>query len=273
MTEVKLIDIEQLIASKNPKAKKWIPGFLMRYLKRVIHQDEVNRFLTENKDKKGTEWCSAAVKFLDITYSVKNLENIPKDGKVVLAMNHPLGGIDAIILVDALQKQRTDLKFIVNDILMNLENMEDMFVGVDKHGKNKGSIREQIQVLFKSESAVCIFPAGLVSREVSGEVKDLTWKKTFVTYSKEHDRTIVPIFIDGKLSKFFYRLSRIRKFFGIKLNIEMLYLSHELFKQRGKHIEFIVGDPIEKDYLFGGLGDRKLAEGIKNKTYELRNQL
>lgn len=273
MKEVKQIDIEQLIESKNPRAKKWIPGFVMRYLKRILHQDEVNHFLKENKDKKGVDWCSAAVNFLDITYSVKNLDKIPQNGKIVLAMNHPLGGIDAIILVDALKNHRSDLKFIVNDILMNLENMQGMFVGVDKHGKNKSSLRTEIEQLFNSDSAVCIFPAGLVSREIKGEVKDLVWKKTFVKYSKENNRTIVPIYIDGHLSKFFYRLSRIRKFFGVKINLEMLYLSHELFKQRGKHIEFIVGDPIKKEYLFGGMGDRKLAQVIKNKTYELRNQL
>tara|TARA_R110002072_G_scaffold296587_2_gene468615 strand:- start:7480 stop:8364 length:885 start_codon:yes stop_codon:yes gene_type:complete len=273
MQDVKLVDIENLIASKNPKILKWTPRFVLRYLKKILHQDEVNDFISKNKDKKGADWCKAGVDFLEMTYSVKNIEKIPKEGKIVIAMNHPLGGMDAIVLIDALKDHRKDLKFIVNDLLMNIESMEDMFVGVDKYGKAKDSIRTQIKNLFQSDNAVCIFPAGLVSRETKGEVKDLVWKKTFVTYSKDYERTIVPIYIEGKLSPFFYRLSRIRKFFGIKMNIEMLYLSNELFKQRGKHINFVVGDPIEKEYLFNEKNDRTLSANIKNITYALRNQL
>ncbi|MBL4861622.1 MAG: 1-acyl-sn-glycerol-3-phosphate acyltransferase [Crocinitomicaceae bacterium] len=273
MQAEKIIDIENLIASKNPKALKWMPRFILRYLKRIIHEDEINSFLHANKDKKNADWCQAVVDLLNITYSVKNIENIPKEGKIVLTMNHPLGGMDAMILVTALKGHREDLKFIVNDLLMNLENMEEMFVGIDKHGKNRSSIRVQINNLFKSDNAVCIFPAGLVSRKVKGEVMDLKWKKTFVSYSKEFDRTIVPIYIDGGLSRFFYRLSRFRKFLGIKLNIEMLYLANELFKQRNKHVNFVVGEPIEGKKLSVDQTDNELAQKIKEITYELRNQL
>ena len=273
MGKGKFIDIEKVIAEKNPAVLKWMPSVILNYLKNVMHQDEMNDFLELHKDKQDELFCQAVVDYMNLTVEVVGLEKIPKDERIVLVMNHPLGGMDAMILITALNERRNDLKFIVNDILMNLENMEDMFVGIDKHGKSNKSMRIQIQELFESDVAVCIFPAGLVSREINGEVEDLTWKKTFVTYSKENERTIIPIFIDGNLSKFFYRLSRLRKFFRIKLNIEMLYHSNELFKQRGKHVDFVVGNPIENDYLFGGLGDRKLAEGIKNKTYELRNQL
>lgn len=273
MENVKLVDVEKLIASKNPTLLKWMPRFLIRYLKRILHQDDVNDFISTNKDKKGVEWCTAAVEYMNMTFEVKNIEKIPTNGKIVLAMNHPLGGMDAIVLVDALKERRKDLKFIVNDLLMNIESMQDMFVGVDKFKKSGDSVRTKIKKLFQSDNAVCIFPAGLVSRETKGEVKDLVWKKTFVTYSKDYGRTIIPIYIEGKLSPFFYRLSKIRKFLRIKMNIEMLYLSNELFKQKGKHITFIVGDPIEKDYLFSTEDDRLLSAGIKDKAYELRNQL
>ncbi|OFZ66566.1 MAG: hypothetical protein A3D92_00005 [Bacteroidetes bacterium RIFCSPHIGHO2_02_FULL_44_7] len=156
---------------------------------------------------------------------------------------------------------------------MNLESMQEMFVGVDKHKKNKGNVREQIEQLFQSDDAVCIFPAGLVSRKTKGIVKDLVWKKTFVTYAKKYDRTIVPIYIDGKLSNFFYRLSNFRKFIGIKLNIEMLYLSNELFKQRNSTLRFVVGDPIEREFLNREVSDQQLAQEIKERVYELRKEL
>jgi len=275
MEQEKFIDIEKLIKSKNPTVLKWMPRFVLRYLKRILHQDEINAFIEKNKDKKNAAWCQASVDHLNITYSVQNIENIPKEGKVVLVMNHPLGGMDAMILVSALQKHRTDLKFIVNDILLNIEGMKDMFVGVNKHrkGKNKSETRESIKQLFESNIAVCVFPAGLVSRKIKGEVIDLEWKKTFVTLSRENDRTIVPIYIDGKLSNFFYRLHKFRTFLGIKANIEMLYLSNELFKQRNKHFKFVVGTPIKSDYLDQDLNDVSMAQKIKREVYNLREQI
>lgn len=273
MSKDKFIDIEKLIASKNPKALKWTPRFVLRYLKRVIHEDEINSFIEANQDKEGTEWCDSVREYMNIKVSIMNRENIPKKGKIVLAMNHPLGGMDAIMLVAALKDHREDLKFIVNDLLMNIESMRNMFVGVDKIGKNNSSLRNKLINLFSSENAVSIFPAGLVSRQINREIKDLEWKKTFVTYSKQYDRIIIPIFIEGKLSNFFYRLARLRKFLGIKLNIEMLYLSNELFKQKNSQMRFVVGTPINSDSIKNSANDVETAQQIREQVYELRNQL
>lgn len=273
MKDQRFIDVERLIASKNPRTLKRMPRFAIRYLKHILHQEEINEFIADHKHLKNAEWCKAVVDYLGITYKVKHPERIPKEGKVVLAMNHPLGGMDAMILVSALNDQRSDLKFIVNDLLMHLDAMNEMFVGVNKHGKNKSELREQIKELFQSDQAVCIFPAGLVSRKQKGEVKDLVWKKTFVTYSKEYDRTIIPIYIDGRLSRFFYGLSKFRSAIGIKTNIEMLYLANELFKQRNRHFEFIVGEPIPASALGNSDNDAEQAQEIKAKVYELRKEL
>ncbi len=270
--EEQLIDIEKLIRQKNPSLLKWTPKFVLRYLKRILHQDEINQFISDHKHLKGVKWCTAVVKYLNLTYEVSGLENIPKEGKVTLVMNHPLGGVDAMILVDALKERRTDLKFIVNDILLNLEAMKEMFVGVNKVGKKKGISRDKLDELYASDKVVCIFPAGLVSRKINGEIKDLLWKKSFVSYSKKYERDIIPIYIDGGLSNFFYNLSKIRIFLGIKTNIEMLYLADELFKQRGKHIRFVIGEPIDSKVLEEIGSDVKIARKIKEKTYELKKK-
>jgi putative hemolysin len=273
MSVSKFIDIERVIREKNPKLLKRLPGFIVRYLQRIIHEDEINSFLEKNKDLKNQEFCQAVVDHFNIKIEVQNLERVPKEGKVVIAMNHPLGGMDAMILVTALQDHRKDLKFIVNDILMNLSNLNDLFVGVNKVGKNKVSLRKQIEDLFKSNQAVCIFPAGLVSRRHSNKVEDLEWKKTFITYSRQYDRTVVPIYIDGRLSNFFYTLSNWRKRLGIKANIEMLYLSNELFKQKNKTMKFVVGEPISEELLRSGLNDRQLAQKVKQIVYELKKEI
>ncbi|XOV68427.1 MAG: 1-acyl-sn-glycerol-3-phosphate acyltransferase [Fluviicola sp.] len=273
MSSKDFIDVEKLIASKNPKALKRTPRFVISYLKHILHQAEINEFIKDHEDIKNAEWCQAVVDYFNITINVQHIERIPKEGKIVLAMNHPLGGMDAMILVSALKDHRKDLKFIVNDLLMNLDPMKEMFVGVDKINKNRATVREQIKALFQSDEAVCIFPAGLVSRKQKGEVKDLVWKKTFVTYSREFDRTIIPIYIDGRLSRFFYGLSNIRGKLGIKTNIEMLYLANELFKQRDRHFEFIVGKPIYSNELDPSVDDKDIAQEIKEKVYDLRKEL
>jgi putative hemolysin len=266
----KIIDIEKLIQSKNPKLKKWLPGFITRYLKRILHEDEVNQFLHEHKNKSGHQFCDAAVSYLSMNVIVNGIERIPKTGPVVITMNHPLGGMDAVAFIHALQNHRKDLKFIVNDVLMHLTNLQPFFVGVNKYGRNEKSARVQIMELFQSDHAICIFPAGLVSRKSKGHVKDLEWKKTFMTYALKYQIPILPIYIEGELSSFFYRLSSFRKFFGIKANVEMLYLANELFKQRNKTITFEVGEIIDPKQLDVAKGEHALAHDIKNKVYQLK---
>ena len=270
MDNEKFIDVRKIIQSKNSTLYRWMPKFIIRYLERILHQKEINKFLIDNKDVYNIEFCEQVIKLLNVQIDFIGLEKIPKTGKIVLAMNHPLGGMDAMALASALKGHREDLKFIVNDILLNLKNLNGIFIGVDKHGKNSLSKREQLANLFSMDEAVCIFPAGLVSRKINGEVMDLEWKKTFITMSKKHQRTIIPIYIDGKLSNFFYRLSNFRKKIGIKANIEMLYLSNEFFKLQGKHIRIIVGEPIPFDSLPQELNERKQAFWVKDKVYELR---
>lgn len=269
MSPKKIIDIRELIASKNPTLLKWLPGFVIRYLERILHQEEINDFMNSCPDAYDEDFCDAVMDYLDIEIKLEGIENLPKEGKLVLAMNHPLGGMDAIALVSGLRKHRTGLKFIVNDLLLHLQKMNGLFLGVNKHGKNTLSKRGQIDELFSSEHVVCIFPAGMVSRKIDGKVRDLEWKKTFITLSRKHDRTIVPIYIDGSLSNFFYRLSNFRKGLGIKANIEMLYLSNELFKLKGSKMCMRVGNPVKANSFDSSISDKECAQLIKDQVYLL----
>ena len=270
MEKKKTIDLRRLIASKNEKLLRWMPGFVLRYLERVIHQDEINTLLEKAGELKDAEFSDAVMEEFKITISSSGLENIPKTGPLIIVLNHPLGGMDALALISLLKNHRPDLRFIVNDILMNLENLNGLFVGINKHGINKKNVREDIEKAFKSEHAICIFPAGLVSRKINGLVQDLDWKRTFVTYARSLDRTVIPIKIDGQLSPFFYRLSRLRRFFRIKANIEMLYLADELFKQRNKTLTFTVGQAIKMNQFDTSLTDKEVASEIRKIVHELR---
>lgn len=266
------IDIKRLIASKNPKLLKWLPGFVIKYLQRILHEQDVNEFLANCKGKKGIEFCDEVVEKFKLTFEITGLENIPTDGGVILACNHPLGGMDAMALVSILKEKRRDIKFIVNDILLNLENLKDMFVGVNKHGGNASESLRKVDELFGSDQLVCVFPAGLVSRKKKGVVEDLEWKKTFVTRSKKHNKTIVPVYLDGKLSNFFYRLANFREKVGIKANIEMLYLVNELYKQKNKKIAIHFGAPIPSSTFDKSKNDKEWAATVKHKVYSNREE-
>lgn len=272
MKEAPFIDIKKLIASKSPRLAKWLPGFILRYLKRILHQDEINVFLAKTHHLKDAEFCDAVLDLIKIKVEITGLENIPKDGPVILAMNHPLGGMDAIAVIAALKDHRIDLRFIVNDLLMNLPNLSGLFVGINKHGKNESNVRQSVTQVFESNYAVCIFPAGLVSRKTKGIVKDLEWKKTFVSFGKRLDNPIVPIHIDGELSNFFYRLSNFRTFLGIKTNIEMLYLADEMFRQKGKTMKITVGKSFHVKDLIGNKTERDFSQDVKEMVYELPNK-
>jgi putative hemolysin len=235
--------------------------------------EEINAFLEKNKDKKNLEFSDEVMNYFNIKVVVSGLDQIPKSGPVILVMNHPLGGMDGIAFISGVMRYRPDLKFIVNDLLMNVENLKDLFVGVNKHGRNSGSIRSQLKSAFSEDHALCIFPAGLVSRKIKGEVRDLDWKKTFVTYARELDRNVIPIYIDGRLSPFFYNLHRLRKFFGIKANIEMLYLSNELFKQRNQTISFHVGPTIKGKNFHKELNEYKAAQEYQKRVYAIKENI
>jgi len=159
----------------------------------------------------------------------------------------------------------------VNDVLLHLENLNPIFVGVNKHGKHAAESLRKVDQTFAGDELLCIFPAGLVSRKEKKEVKDLKWRKTFITRSKKYNKTIIPVYIDGELSNFFYNLYKLRKFMGIKANIEMLYLVNELYKQNDKHIKIKFGSPIHAGEMDDSKSDEKWAEYVRSKVYELKD--
>lgn len=272
----KFIDIEKVIGDKNPTLLKRMPRFIIRYLKKILHQEDVNKTLYENRDLYDYDFCNEIVKRFNLGINPKGLDNIPKTGGIIIAVNHPLGGMDAMALIDAFSHIRQDIKFIANDILLNLKNLNGLLVGVNKVGKNTPQSLQQVnnqylQVndLFKSDNAILVFPAGLVSRKKNGVVKDLIWKKTFITQSKKYKKPVIPVYLNGELSNFFYRLSNLRMALGIKANIEMLYLVNELYKQQNKPIDIIVGKPIVPETFDSSKTDIEWAQWVKDIVYKL----
>ncbi len=271
--ENKLVDIERVVGEKNPALLKWAPKFLINYIKRIVHQDEINEILQNFGHLEGHEFARAIVSHFELELSTRGLENVPKDGGYIFVANHPLGGMDALSLIDQLYSVRKDLQFIANDILMHLRPLREFFVGVNKHGSNAQEGVKAINQAFADPHALFIFPAGLVSRKTRRQVRDLEWKKTFITRAKKYNKPVVPVFIDGELSPFFYRLSNIRKYLGIKANLEMLYLADELFKQKGKKIPIVFGKPIPSEKFDKTKTDKEWADWMKGQVYALADEI
>lgn len=270
MSRQDLIDIEALIKSKNPSLLKWLPRFVISFLKRKLHQDEINAFLRASSHLQDHAFCEAIVNYFEIEIDIKGLENIPETGGAILALNHPLGGMDGIALIHALREKRPDVALIVNDLLLNIKQLSNLFVGINKFGRNDGGVRQNIRSAFEKEQAVIIFPAGMVTRIHYGQIIEPEWKKTFVSYARQLQRPIVPIYIEGRMSKAFYRLNRWRKRVGIKANIEMFLLADEMFKQKKGKITFVVGATLSPQQLPAELNDYDAANWVKNHVYSLK---
>ncbi|MDY0076727.1 MAG: 1-acyl-sn-glycerol-3-phosphate acyltransferase [Bacteroidales bacterium] len=263
-----LIDVERVFNQKNPRLSALIPGFVFSYIKRIVHQEQINRLIIRSKHRYGLDFVDAIMEEFDPEVEVIGLEKIPVSERIIVASNHPLGGLDGIALMQALGKKRQDIRFPVNDILLYLENLKPLFIPINKHGSNVENIRI-LNETFEGNDSICYFPFGLVSRKKGGKIYDLEWKKTFLTKAKKYQRTIVPTHIAGRNSNFFYGLSNIRKSLGIKANIEMLYLADEFFKQKDKKIIITFGTPVSYETFDKTRTDKEWATQLRNYIYQL----
>lgn len=266
------INIDEIIRSKNPKLLKQIPRFILNWFKRFVYQDYINEILRKGHGTEGKEFVDVVFNELKINIICHGLEHIPKTGGCILAANHPLGGIDGMALLKGASEIRDDLIFLANDILMNIKPLSPYFIAVNKVGKSDRNNLAQITQAYSSGKCVLIFPSGYVSRKIDGHITDLDWQKSVVVKSRQNQIPIVPVFIDGRNTERFYRISAIRKVFGIKINFEMFTLPDEMFKARGKDIHIYFGKPIPTEKLSQG-NPFEVAQKIKKLVYLLKGNL
>lgn len=267
----KYIDVEKILKEKAPKFYRLIPKFFISKIKKILHEDEINAAMNEIGHLQNLEFNDAVLKKLNTSVNATGLENIPEQGKIIIASNHPLGGLDGMALMKAVSQKRRDIKFIVNDVLLKLENYSGIFVGVNKLGSTPKNALLEVEKVFASDNAILFFPAGLVSRKqkIDGkwQIQDLEWNKTFVQKAVEYSKPIIPVFIEGKNSEFFYNLSYWRKKIGIKGNIEMLFLPDEMFKQKNQTVNIYFGSAISPQILDKSKNYREWANVIKKYIY------
>lgn len=236
------------------KATRCVPGFVVSWLKRLIRQDELNAMLQAVYPARGAEFCHAVLDHLGVSVSVSHEERLPaaEQHRVIYVSNHPLGGLDGMALIDWVTRRHgIEPRFVVNDLLMAVEPLREVFLPINKHGGQSRDAIAAIDRALADDRPVIIFPAGLCSRRRGGVVADLEWKKMFVLKARQTGRLILPLHFKGRNSSRFYRLANLRERVGIKLNVEMALLPGEIFKARGKAFDVVCGDPINAEALAG----------------------
>lgn len=267
----KIIDIEKIIASKNPTLLKFLPDFLLKYIKKKIHQDELNNAIYRYRNLYELDFVDGALEEFGATISVTGEKNIPSEGGIIMVANHPLGGLDGIAFMKATGRYRKDIRFFVNDLLLTLKNFGNIFIPVNKLGRNPATYTQKFEEIYSSSCCLLLFPAGLVSRKQNDkQILDLTWHKSFVTKALKYKKNIIPVYIGGRNSNFFYNLAYWRKKIGIKANLEMFYLVDEMYKQKGKTITFIFGAPIAWQTFAEDKPAEYWAERVKQHVYALK---
>jgi putative hemolysin len=263
-----------VLASKLGDKSRRVPRFVVSYLKHIIHQDWVNTFLVEANGLEGTAWLEACLRYQGVTLNVLGRDNLPaKDDprRYTFVSNHPLGGIDGVALGSILGRQYDDrFRYLVNDLLMNLKGLAPLCIPINKTGRQAKDFPAQVEGGFHSDNHILMFPAGICSRRHKGEIHDTEWKKTFITKSIETQRDVVPIYFDGRNSNFFYRLSNISDRLIKKVNIAMMYLVDEMYKNNGKTFNIYIGKPIPWQTFDHSRTPKQWAQWVQQQVYTLK---
>lgn len=265
----KFIIVRDVIRKKNPALLKWMPKFVLRYIEKIVHEEDINRVMHNIGHLDGLAFVHALIDELGVEVKLEGAENIPREGGVIFASNHPLGGLDGIAFMHVLGKYRSDIKFLVNDILLNIKNLEPLFIPVNTLGPQGRENSRRIEEAYADEHALLVFPAGLVSRKQADGIKDLEWKKSFINKAKKYRKNIVPVHIDGRNSNFFYNLAKIRERLGIGINLEMFYLADEMFAQKNKRVTIRIGQPISYLDFDATRSEKEWAAYVKDYVYRL----
>lgn len=268
------INITEVVRSRLGDRSRFVPRFALRYLERLICQDKLNNLLKVNFPKRDSDFCDGVLSELGVTLKVRGEENLPADSRIIIASNHPLGGLDGISMISFVSRHygKTAL-FVVNDLLMAVEPLRDCFIPVNKLGAQSRKSAQSLDKALSGDSPVVIYPSGLCSRlQPDGSIADLAWNKMFINKAIESHRDIVPVFFDGRNSRSFYRTALWRKRLGIRFNLEMALLPREVFRSAGSTFTLTVGKPIRWKELEGGSGAAREALRLREIVYNLKEK-
>ncbi len=266
---VKRIDIKEMFSQKNPGLAKKLPGFVYRYINRIMHIEEINEIIEKHGEERGIEFARSVVKHFNVHETINGLENIPPDGRFIFASNHPLGGFDALLILCNIDRILGETKTLVNDVLMSIPQLKPIFVPLNKHGGHSKDVIKQIHEVYSSSNQILIFPSGFASRKIKGVIQDFEWKKHFIAKAIEYQRDVIPIHVSGQNSNCFYNLANFRVFFKLKWNLEMFFLADEFFRQKNQRFTITFGKPIPYTQFDKSKTHDQWAAEVRDIVYKL----
>ena len=268
----KTIDIKKVLQSKMGAKAKFVPGFLVNWLKRIVHEDQVNAYLWDSRDKSGVDWLEDCMRYLDMTLDIRGKENLPDpdDGRLyTFVSNHPLGGEDGVALGAIIGRHYDGrFRYLVNDLLMNLPGLAPVCIPINKTGSQSRNFPAMVEAGFKSDNHMLMFPAGICSRKRDGVISDIPWKKTFISKSVEYQRDVVPIHFSGQNSNKFYRLANFSDK-HLPFNLAMLFLVDEMYKNVHKTFHITIGKPIPWQTFDKSRTPSEWAQYVREEVYKL----
>lgn len=265
---------EEMVQSIHPVFKGRFGNILTKTVFKVAGFNKANAVYDASKHYTGVEFTTDILNKLGIIRNVENIEVLEqfKDKPFITVSNHPYGHIDGIMVADLVGGVRSDYKIMVNWLLMQIDTMENFFIGVNPFPDDSkmanakssvGGVKETINHI-KSGNPLGFFPAGGISLpNITGDVVDNVWLSSVIRIIKKARVPVIPIYISGKNS-FLYQLLG-----HISWKVRTVRLLHEITNKRGKTITIRFGEPILPEEQDKYKNIKELGEFLKSKTYKL----
>ncbi|WP_396602409.1 GNAT family N-acyltransferase [Algibacter sp. R77976] len=251
----------------------FIGTFIGWLLMKTLKISTLNKFYKQHKHLKDVDFLDRILEEFQIKFEIpeEDLKRLPKDGAYITVSNHPLGGIDGILLLKLMLEQRKDFKIIANFLLHRIEPLAPFIMPVNPFEDRK-DVKSSIAgfknsiLHLRDGHPLGIFPAGEVSTYRDGKlVVDRPWEEAAMKLVKKAEVPVVPIYFHAKNSKLFYQLSKISDTF------RTAKLPSEVLTQKRRTIKVRIGKPIsvkdQKEHT--GLDD--FSDFLRRKTYMLSN--
>ena len=267
--QILFIDLEKNIRETNSTLLKRLPKFVVNALKRIVCQDELNNVLTKYKDDVGLDFLNSMLDDFKLDLRVTGKENLPENGRCFFAANHPFGILDGMLLTHTVASKYGRLTAIANDAFMLIPHLAPFITEVNVYGRSSKERITALNEVYASDLPITHFPAGEVSRVYNGLVQDAPWQKSFIKKAIEHKRDIVPLHFEGGNSRLFYRIFKMRRALGLKMNLELMLLPREFFKKRNATIHVHIGEPIPYTRFNSKHTHEEWAQVVRAEVYAL----
>ena len=238
--------------------------------------NKINEIYSHIAGRTGVEFADKLIEYLNVTcdYKPQELEYLPKEEPFIVVSNHPFGGIDGILLLSILGKERPDLKILTNFLLSRIPELKDCFFPVNPF-TDKPGIRSSIAGLkmakehLRDGGALALFPSGEVSSYGNKEhvVKDIDWQPSIIKLIKRAGVPVVPVYFHGGNSGFFHFLGKIHPM------LRTVWLPRELANKKNRVISMRIGRPISQAELEEYSDEKKLGKYLWNRTYALETNM